>query len=69
MAHVTSQGYAKVYNLLFGIAVFAMLIIFCLQLITGLIKCTPTALTRAALGLTKPVLGSFLKRPEFVGDS
>ncbi|MDO5682488.1 MAG: conjugal transfer protein TrbL, partial [Propionibacteriaceae bacterium] len=33
---------------------------FCLQLITGLIRRDPTALSRAALGLAKSVLGSFL---------
>jgi DNA processing protein len=53
-------GYIAVYNLLFGIAVFVMLIFFCLQLITGLIRRDPTALTRAALGLAKSVLGSFV---------
>ncbi|MFC5994280.1 conjugal transfer protein TrbL [Pseudonocardia hispaniensis] len=37
-----------------------MLIFFCLQLITGLIRRDPTALTRAALGLAKSVLGSFV---------
>jgi hypothetical protein len=40
--------------------VFVMLIFFCLQLITGLIRRDPTALTRAALGLAKSVLGSFV---------
>ncbi|WGT46415.1 conjugal transfer protein TrbL [Tessaracoccus lacteus] len=57
---VTKPGYIAVYNLLFGIAVFVMLIFFCLQLITGLIRRDPTALTRAALGLAKSVLGSFV---------
>src|SRR5699024_10971267 len=33
---------------------------FCLQLITGLIRRDPTALSRAALGLAKAVLGSFV---------
>ncbi len=37
-----------------------MLILFCLQLITSLIRRDPTALSRAALGLAKSVLGSFL---------
>lgn len=50
----------SVYNLLFGIAMFVMLLFFCLQLITGLIRRDPTALTRAALGLAKSVLGSFV---------
>lgn len=60
LVDVTKPGYLAVYNLLFGIAVFVMLIFFCLQLITGLIRRDPTALTRAALGLAKSVLGSFV---------
>ncbi|MGO1183967.1 MAG: conjugal transfer protein TrbL [Micrococcaceae bacterium] len=57
---VTRPEYVSVYNLLFGIAVFVMLIFFCLQLITGLIRRDLTALSRAALGLAKSVLGSFV---------
>lgn len=60
LVDVTRPGYVSVYNLLFGVAVFVMLIFFCLQLITGLIRRDPTALTRAALGLAKSVLGSFV---------
>ncbi|WP_370894267.1 conjugal transfer protein TrbL [Janibacter sp. GXQ6167] len=60
LVDVTKPGYLAVYNLLFGIAVFVMLIFFCLQLITGLIRRDPTALTRAAFGLAKSVLGSFV---------
>src|SRR5690625_3215374 len=60
LVDVTKPGYVSVYNLLFGIAVFVMLIFFCLQLITGLIRRDPTALARAALGLAKSVLGSFV---------
>lgn len=60
LVDITSDGYLSVYNLLFGIAVFVMLLFFCLQLITGLIKRDLTALTRAALGLAKSVLGSFV---------
>jgi len=60
LVDVTKPGYIAVYNLLFGIAVFVMLIFFCLQLITGLIRRDPTALTRAALGLAKSVLGAFV---------
>lgn len=60
LVDITSPGYLSVYNLLFGIAVFVMLLSFCLQLITGLIRRDPTALTRAALGLAKSVLGSFV---------
>ena len=57
---VTSGEYVGVYNLIFGIAVFVMLLFFCLQLITGMIRREPAALSRAALGLAKSVLGSFV---------
>ncbi len=60
LVDVTSAEYVGVYNVLFGVAVFVMLIFFCLQLITGLVHRDPTALSRAALGLAKSVLGSFL---------
>lgn len=60
LVDVTRPEYVSVYNILFGIAVFVMLIFFCLQLITGLIRRDPTALARAALGLAKSVLGSFV---------
>lgn len=60
LVDVTSTEYVGVYNVLFGVAVFVMLIFFCLQLITGLVHRDPTALSRAALGLAKSVLGSFL---------
>lgn len=60
LVDITGAGYIGVYNVMFGIAIFVMLIFFCLQLITGLIRRDPTALSRAALGLAKSVLGSFL---------
>ena len=60
LVDVTGTQYIAVYNILFGVAVFVMLVFFCLQLITGLIHRDPTALTRATLGLAKSVLGSFL---------
>lgn len=60
LVDITGAGYIGVYNVIFGIAIFIMLIFFCLQLITGLIRRDPTALSRAALGLAKSVLGSFL---------
>lgn len=60
LVDVTSDEYVAVYNILFGIAVFVMLLFFCLQLITGLIRRDPTALSRAALGVAKSVLGSFV---------
>ena len=60
LVDVTGSQYIAVYNILFGVAIFLFLIFFCLQLITGLIHRDPTALSRAALGLAKSVLGSFL---------
>lgn len=60
MVDLTNEGYISVYNLLFGIAVMVVVIFFCLQLITGLIKRDPSALSRAALGAAKSILGSFL---------
>ena len=60
LVDVTSPEYVSVYNILFGIAVFLFLIFFCFQLITGLMHRDPTALSRAATGLAKSVLGSFL---------
>jgi hypothetical protein len=60
LVDISSPGYVAVYNILFGIAIFFMLGFFFLQLITGLIRREPGALSRAALGLAKSVLGSFL---------
>lgn len=60
MVDLTSGEYVDVYNLIFGIAIFVMLIFFCLQLITGMIRREPGALSRAAFGLAKSVLGSFV---------
>lgn len=57
---IAAPGYIDVYNVLFGVAVFVTLVFFCLQLITGLVRRDPTALSRACLGLAKSVLGSFL---------
>ena len=57
---VTDPNYLKVYDVLFGVAIFLMLLFFCLQLITGLIQRDPGALHRAAIGLAKSVLGSFV---------
>jgi hypothetical protein len=57
---ITSPGYVAVYNILFGVAVFITLIFFCLQLITGLIRRDPRSLSRAAFGMGKAILGSFL---------
>lgn len=60
LVDVTSDGYLSVYNLLFGIGVFVVLLFFAFQLILGLIRREPAALSRAALGAAKAVLGSFV---------
>ncbi len=60
LVDVQSQGYLDVYNLLFGIGVFIVLLFFCCQLILGLVRREPSALSLAALGAAKAVLGSFV---------
>ncbi len=60
LVDVTADGYLDVYNLLFGIGVFIVLLFFCFQLILSLIRREPSALSRAALGAAKAVLGSFV---------
>ncbi|WP_223628924.1 type IV secretion system protein [Microbacterium sp. EST19A] len=60
LVDVQSSSYLDVYNLLFGISVFIVLLFFCFQLILGLIRREPAALSRAALGAAKAVLGSFV---------
>lgn len=60
LVDLSDPGYIGVYNILFGAAVFVVLIFFCMQLITGLIHRDPTALSRAALGAAKSILGSFV---------
>ncbi len=60
LVDVTDPNYLKVYDVLFGVAIFLMLLFFFLQLATGLIQRDPSALHRAAIGLAKSVLGSFL---------
>jgi type IV secretion system protein TrbL len=60
LVDVTDPNYLKVYDVLFGVAIFLMLLFFCLQLITGLVARDPSALHRAGIGLAKSVLGSFL---------
>ena len=47
LVDVQRPGFVSVFNLVFGIAVFVMLLFFALQLITGMIRRDPTALTRA----------------------
>ncbi|MET0843321.1 MAG: conjugal transfer protein TrbL [Mycetocola sp.] len=60
LVDLTDPTYIDVYNVLFGVAVLITLILFSLQLITGLVHRDPTALSRAAIGLAKSVLGSFV---------
>lgn len=60
LVDVTNPNYLKVYDVLFGVAIFLMLLFFFLQLITGLVRRDPGALQRAGIGLAKSVLGSFL---------
>src|SRR3546814_18769190 len=55
-----SDEYMKVYNILFGVAVFVMLGFFMLQVIGGMIRREPAAMTRAVTGLAKSILGSFV---------
>jgi len=60
LVDLTDPAYVHVYNVLFGVAVFVTLVFFCLQLISGLVHRDPTALSRAAIGVAKSVLGSFV---------
>lgn len=60
LVDVTGSQYVSVYNVLFGVAIFVMLVFFSLQLITGLVHRDPMALSRAGIGLAKSVLGSFI---------
>lgn len=60
LVDVQRPEYVEVYNLVFGIAAFLMLLFFCFQLITAMIRREPGGLSRAALGLAKSVLGSFV---------
>lgn len=60
MVDVTSAEYTRVYNILFGVAAFVMIGFFMLQVIGGMIRREPAALSRAVLGLAKSILGSFV---------
>src|SRR3546814_18219167 len=60
---ITSDEYMKVYNILFGVAVFVMLRFFLLQVIGGMVRREPAALPRALTGLAKSILGSFVSTP------
>lgn len=60
LVDVTAPGYVAVYNLMFGIGVMLALLMFFLQLLTGLVRRDPAALKRAASGLARAILGSFV---------
>jgi hypothetical protein len=60
MVDLTTGHFTRIYNIVFGIAIVVMLGFFLLQVMTGLIRREPAALTRAILGLAKSVIGSFL---------
>lgn len=60
MVDITSSQYTRVYNILFGLAIFVMLAFFLLQVMGGMIRREPAALARAATGLGKSILASFV---------
>ena len=60
LVDLKQDGFVSVYNIVFGIALFIVAIFFFLQLITGMIQRDPGALSRAALGAGKSILGSFV---------
>lgn len=60
MVDLTTGHFTRIYNIVFGIAIVVMLGFFLLQIMTGLIRREPAALTRAILGLAKSVIGSSL---------
>lgn len=60
MVDLTTGHFTRIYNIVFGIAIVVMLGFFLLQIMTGLIRREPQALTRAVLGLAKSIIGSFL---------
>lgn len=60
MVDLTTGHFTRIYNIVFGVAIVVMLGFFLLQVMAGLIRREPAALTRAILGLAKSVIGSFL---------
>lgn len=60
MVDITSGEFTRVYNIVFGVAIFVMLGFFLLQVMGGMLRREPAALTRAIVGLAKSILGSFL---------
>ncbi|WP_148087417.1 conjugal transfer protein TrbL [Georgenia muralis] len=57
---ITTGHFTKVYNIIFGLAVFVMLVFFLVQLLGATIRREPAALSRAVVGLGKGILGSFV---------
>lgn len=60
MVDITSGEFTRVYNIIFGIAIVVMLGFFLLQVMGGMLRREPAALTRAIIGLAKSIIGSFL---------
>ncbi|MGX1695322.1 conjugal transfer protein TrbL [Microbacterium keratanolyticum] len=60
LVDVTTPEYVRVYNILFGIGIFVMLIFFFLQLSTGVLRRDPGALKHGLIGLGRAILGGFL---------
>lgn len=60
MVDITSSQFVRVYNILFGVAAFVMIGFFLLQVIGGMTRREPAALSRALLGLARSFLGSFV---------
>lgn len=59
LVSLSSPTYLRVYDLMFGIAVVVALGLALLQLIAGVLRKDPRALTTAAAGLGRAVLGGF----------
>ena len=60
LVDLTDPQYLQVYNVVFGLALLITFAFFCLQLIGSLIRREPSALARAATGMAKSVIGSFV---------
>ena len=60
IVNLSRPAYVEVYNTVFGVAVFLMLLLFTLQLLRGLVRREPRAFGQAVTGLAKSVVGSFV---------
>lgn len=60
IVNLSRPAYVEVYNTVFGVAVFLMLLLFTLQLLRGLVRREPRAFAQAITGLAKSVVGSFV---------